>query len=144
MRLFALILSLFFGSALSGQSPAPKPAPAQPATPTTPLAKASDKVVLTVGDEKMTAAQFEEFIDALPDQYRTAARGPGRRQVVDQLVSLKTLAQEARRRKIDQSTAFRAQQAFQSENLLAGTLFRELSSTLKVTEADGRYTARLA
>jgi parvulin-like peptidyl-prolyl isomerase len=94
--------------------------------------------VLTVGDEKMTVAQFEEFVDSLPEQYKAQAKGPGKRQIIDQVVSLKTLAQEARKRKIDQKPAFKIQQAFQADNLLAGILFRELSTTLKVDEADAR------
>jgi peptidyl-prolyl cis-trans isomerase C len=86
----------------------------------------------------MTAAQYEAFVDALPEQYKTQAKGPGKREVVEQLVTVKGLAQEARRRKLDQGPQFKAQQAFQTENLLAGLLFRELSASLKVDEADAR------
>jgi len=94
--------------------------------------------VLTVGDEKMTAGEFEKFVEALPEQYRAAAKGPGKRQVAEQLVSLKTLAQEARKRKLDQDPSYKSQLAFQTENLLAGILYRELSTNLKLDEADVR------
>jgi len=125
------------GGALLAQTPAPSPKVDSPAKQVT-TAPAPDKIVLAIGDEKMTASQYEAFIDGLPEQYRAAARGPEKRQVIDQLVNLKTLAQEARRRKLDQNPQFKAQVAFQTESLLAGTVFRELSANLKVPEADAR------
>src|SRR5207249_3704554 len=142
MRIFIFSM-LLIGGALSAQVPAPKPKTPLPVKPpaaasSTPSAQPFDKVVLTVGDEKMTVGDFEKFVDTLPEQYRAQARGPGKRQIVDQLVSLKALAQEARKRKLDQDPAFKAQLAFQAENLLAGTLFRDLSANLKVEDADVR------
>jgi peptidyl-prolyl cis-trans isomerase C len=119
------------------KTPSPVKPPAAATPPATP-AMAFDKVVLTVGNEKMTVGEFEKFVDALPEQYRTAARGPGKRQIADQLVSLKTLAQEARKRKLDQDPAYKAQLAFQAENLLAGLLYKDLSANLKLEEADSR------
>src|SRR5712691_11399600 len=108
MRILVFVFALFLsiGTSLSAQPPAPpQPKPATPAAvPTSP-----DKVVLTIGDEKMTAAHFEELIAGLPPQYRAAARGAAKRQLVDQLVGMKILVQEARRRKLDQNPAFKAQ-----------------------------------
>jgi len=86
----------------------------------------------------MTVAQFETFIASLPPQYRAAAQGPGKRQLVDSLVAMKTLAQEARKRKIDQTPTFKAQLALNTESLLAGTLMGELQSSAKPQEADSR------
>jgi peptidyl-prolyl cis-trans isomerase C len=117
----------------------PKPAAAKPAPAATAAAPAqTEKIVLAIGDEKMTAAQWEDFLSGFPAQLQAAAKGPGKRQVVEQLVSMKVLAQESRRRKMDQNPAFKAQLAMQTENLLAGTLYRELAENTKVTEADGR------
>ena len=138
---------LFLGSALFAQAPAPQaPKPTAPvpktAAPVKPPASAQatafDKVVLTVGDEKMTVGDYEKFVDALPEQYRAAARGAGKRQIVDQLVGLKALAQEARKRKLDQDAAYKAQLSFQADNLLAGLLFRDLSANLKIEDAELR------
>src|SRR5207248_5786484 len=89
-------LPIFIGCALFAQEKAPQPktpAPVKPpvsAAPNTATAQPFDKVVLRVGDEKMTVGEFEKFVDALPEQYRAAAHGPGKRQIVDQLVSLKS------------------------------------------------------
>src|SRR5260370_20468299 len=71
----------------------PKPPVTQPGTPAPvkpPGAEASspgtsgpmvivspDTVVLIVGGEKMTRAQFEELLAALPDQGRATPAGPG-------------------------------------------------------------------
>jgi parvulin-like peptidyl-prolyl isomerase len=143
MRIFSFVIFLALGGTLSAQVPEPKPktpAAAKPpaAVAAAPPAQGFDKVVLSVGDEKMTIGEFEKFVDALPEQYRAAAKGPGKRQVAEQLVSLKTLAQEARKRKLDQDPQFKSQLAFQAENLLAGTLYRDLSTNLKLDEADVR------
>src|SRR5258706_11603703 len=139
MRYFCLAVLFSAASVLPAQTPVPAPAP-KAETPSpfkTPAAAAPspDKVVLSVGDEKMTAGQFQEFVDTLPEQYRSPS---ARRQIVDKLVDLKTLAQEARKRKIDQNPAYKAQLAFQTESLLAGTVLREMSSNMKPDEADGR------
>src|SRR5262249_4426904 len=141
MRIFPFAVLLSLGGTLSAQVPEPKPktppAVKPPAAAAAP-ADGFDKVVLTVGNEKMTAGEFEKFVEALPEQYRAAAKGAGKRQVAEQLVSLKTLAQEARKRKLDQDPAYKTQLAFQADNLLAGILYRDLSTNLKPDEADVR------
>jgi peptidyl-prolyl cis-trans isomerase C len=111
------------------------PTPVKPPAPAAAPAESPDKVVLTVGDEKMTAAQFQEFVNTLPEQYRAPA---ARRQIADKLVDLKALAQEGRKRKLDQSPGFKAQLAFQTESLLAGTVLRDMSTNMKPDEAEGR------
>jgi len=96
-----------------------------------PLSFSTDEATMLLLGSDVMAASFDE-------QYRAAAKGPGKRQVAEQLVSLKTLAQEARKRKLDQDPAYKAQLAFQAENLLAGLLYRDLSTNLKLDEADVR------
>src|SRR5438034_11179603 len=129
MYFFVIALLFLAASVLLAQPPAPKPPAATPVKPPAAApADSPDKVVLTVGDEKMTAGQFQEFVNTLPEQYRSPA---ARRQIVDKLVDLKTLAQEARKRKIDQNPGYQAQLAFQTESLLAGTVLRELSTSMK-------------
>ena len=137
MYFFVIALLFLAASVLPAQTPAPKapmPTPVKPPAAAAP-ADSPDKVVLTVGDEKMTVGQFQEFISTLPEQYRSPA---ARRQIVDKLVDLKTLAQEARKRKVDLTPGYKAQLAFQTESLLAGTVLRELSTNMKPDEADGR------
>jgi peptidyl-prolyl cis-trans isomerase C len=141
---FALVL---VGAAcVSAQTPAPSQAPAIPParvviTPTNPALAAPvppDKVVLTVGDERVTAGEFEQLIDVLPEQVRTAARGPNKRQFAEQLVRIKVMSQEAHKRKLDETPVVQHQLALQKENLLANALFQDMSANVKVDEATER------
>jgi len=126
------------------QTPAPKPAsPATPAAaasakPVKPALEdipGSDPVVLAVGDEKMTKSEFERLLASLPEQVRARAQGPGKRAVAEQIAQLKALAQEARKRGLDKSPENRELIAFQTENLLASTLYRELAAGVKADDA---------
>jgi len=86
----------------------------------------------------MTAGDFEQLVDALPEQVRAAARGPNKRQFAEQLVRIKILAQEAQRRKLDQSPVVRRQLELQRENLLANVVFQDMAANLKIDEAAAR------
>src|SRR5579872_6636393 len=97
------------------------PAPAVP-PPAAPVPE-PNKVVLTIGDQKITEAQYEELIAALPAQYQAAARGTGKRAFAERIVELKVLALEAEKRKIDQEPKLKQEVAFQRDNLLAQAMF---------------------
>src|SRR5260370_19741776 len=131
----------------------PKPPVTQPGTPAPvkpPGAEASspgtsgpmvivspDTVVLIVGGEKMTRAQLEELLAASPDQVRATASGtgPGRRRLGDQLGEIMSLAQEARKRKLDQTSAVKQMIMIQSDQILAGSLAKQVTDETKPTEA---------
>jgi peptidyl-prolyl cis-trans isomerase C len=124
------------------QTPTPKPAPAakpvvQPGQsavkPVPPVAE--DAVVLTIGDEKITRAQFEDFINGLPEQVREQARTTAKRQLAEQIAELKTLSQEARKRKIDQTPAMKQQIAIQIDKTLAAALYQNLLESVKTDDA---------
>jgi parvulin-like peptidyl-prolyl isomerase len=132
-QVFALIL-LAPVLGLVAQGPVqPKPT-APPAASFTP-AVAPDKVIITAGDLKLTAAQFNQVIELLPEQNRANARGEGRRQFAQELVRVLVLAQEGKRLKIDETPSFKAQVEFQAQNLLAGKAFAEVA---KVSDAEVR------
>ena len=114
MTFFRSILWVCPVACLVAQTTPPRPAP--PAQPTVTMSAenpagapmpvvAPNKVVIAVGEEKITFAQFQAIVDALPEQYRNAARGPGRRQLADNLVRIMVLAQEGKRRGLDASSA---------------------------------------
>ncbi len=138
--LFVFSLALF---ALA-QQPAKPPAPAAPQTPrpapapAPPAAQsnvAPDAVVITVGTEKLTRTQFEELVAALPDNVRASAAGRGKRQLAEQLSEVLAIAQEARKRKLDQSPVVKQMIALQTDQVLAGVLARQISSENKPDEA---------
>jgi parvulin-like peptidyl-prolyl isomerase len=94
-----------------------------------------DRVVLTVGDVKLTFAQFNQIIDVLPEQARAMYRGAGRKQLADNLVKLIVLSEEGKRRKLDQTEAFRTQTKFEMDNVLAGITYAELNKEVTVDDA---------
>ena len=154
-------LASFVSIAVSGQTPPPKPAaPAKPkvtvaapkpaaapaakpvavpkpaATPA-PAAAApgADAVVLNIGSLKVTKKEYEDFLSALPPQIQSEAHGPNKRKVAEQYAELRLMAEEARKRKIDQTPAVKAQLAFQNDQALASILFRELQNAVKIDDA---------
>lgn len=97
-----------------------------------------DKVVISVGDVKITAAQFDLIIDSLPEQSRAAARGPSRKAFADQLVKILVLAQEGKRRKLDQAPGYQMQMMIQGDNVLAGLTFEQIAKDTKLGDEDVR------
>jgi peptidyl-prolyl cis-trans isomerase C len=95
-------------------------------------------VVITVGDVKITAAQFDSIISLLPQQNQANARGAGRKQFGDAVVKILALAEEGRRRKLDQTPAYQVQLMFAKDNLLAGSTAEVLGKEEKLEEADMR------
>ncbi len=139
MRNFNPLLLFFMGGTMLAQTPTPPPLPRPPANPIGAMSQPPldpNKVVLTVGTETLTVGQYEQLVESLPEQYRASARGAGKRQMLEQLITLKAMAQEARKRKLDNDPGYKAQLAFQAENILAGILYRDLAANLKIEDAD--------
>jgi peptidyl-prolyl cis-trans isomerase C len=97
-----------------------------------------DRVVITEGDVKITAAQFDQLVESLPEQYRAMARTTGRKQFGDNIVQILVLAQEGQRRKIDETTEYKTLAAFQQSNVLASLAVEAMRKDVKVDEADLR------
>ncbi|HUS07013.1 MAG TPA: peptidylprolyl isomerase [Bryobacteraceae bacterium] len=118
----------------SASRPAPKPADSAQPKPavkvTMPVNPSAEKVVLTIGDEKVTAAEFENFMQILPEQYRVQ-----KRQVAEQMVRVKLLADEARKRGLDKDKMVQARIKFQIDNMLAGALFADIQGGAKTDDA---------
>jgi parvulin-like peptidyl-prolyl isomerase len=147
MKLLRILFLVSPAACLLAQTPPPQPAPApkptvtmtmeNPEPKTMPMVPA-DRVVVAVGDLTITAAQFDQIIDALPEQYRSVARGSGRKQFADNMVRIAVMAQEGKRRKLDETSLYRTQSMFEDANLLANMTFQELSKNVKLDEADVR------
>jgi parvulin-like peptidyl-prolyl isomerase len=104
------------------------PAPPVPQVP-------PETVVLTIGEEKITAADFDRMIEMIPEQYRAQMRTTGRRQFAERMIQFKLMSQEAHRLKLEDTPAFKDQLAFQTEQLLAQQYYQHLQGTTKVDEA---------
>jgi parvulin-like peptidyl-prolyl isomerase len=138
----AAILPIF---AIAQQTPpaaqpsAPKPALESPAAPgTTPITLPPEAVVLTIGSEKMTRAQFEELLAALAANGRPVPNAAAKRQLAKQLGELHSVALEARKRKIDQAAATKQLLTIQVDQVLANELQRQVAGELKVDDAEAR------
>src|SRR5581483_11688934 len=141
MKFLQVLLFLMPLACLPAQTPGPaqtgapaNPNPAAPKPPTVTLQPAApvaasvppDKVVLTIGDEKVTAGELDHLVDMIPEQYRSQMRSSGRRQFAENVIRLKVLAQEAKREKLDETPGFKDQVAFQREQFLAQTLYQTI------------------
>jgi peptidyl-prolyl cis-trans isomerase C len=92
-------------------------------------------VIITVGDHKITAGQFQEYVKALPQQYQETARGPGRRDFAKNLVELDVLAEEAVKQGVDQKPDVKLQMEFQRDNMLAQAMFVNLQQQAPISDA---------
>ena len=136
MKLLQLAISfLCLASALLAQQPATPPSLANPPSNESKLQLAPDAVVLTVGTQKVTRAQFEELLAALAQNGRAATTPAAKRQVADQVGEIMALAQEARKRKMDQEPSVRQIIAIQTDQVLANFLAKQVSNDLKLDDA---------
>ena len=124
---------------LLAQQPTPKegvtmPFPVIPALPAS-MVVDPDKVVLEVGDIKITAKQLDALVDVYPQNTQVFARGPGKTQFADSVIRMLVLAEEARKRKLNESEKFKEQLRFSEANLLASTLNELLPAQVNVDDA---------
>jgi len=147
MSLIRSVPFVCVAAGLLAQTPPPKPV--QPPKPTVTLSAENpgappapevppDRVVITMGDVKITAAQFDQIVNTLNEQVRAQARGPRRKDFADNIVSIMVLAEEGKREKLDQGPAYQTQSMFVSASVLAGMAYQELSKNIKVDDATAR------
>ena len=95
-----------------------------------------NKVVLSIGEEKYTASQFDTLVKTFPPQLQQLAMGPQRRQFIEQFVQLRLASKEAERRNLDKRPDIQEQLAIQRDNILAQSLYQQMINDTKVTDAD--------
>jgi peptidyl-prolyl cis-trans isomerase C len=105
-----------------------------------------EAVVVSVGTEKITRAKFEEILAALAENGRAATTPAAKRQVADQIGEIMGLAQEARKRKVDQTPGIQQMMAISTDQVLANALAKRVASELKIDDAalKAYYDAHLA
>ncbi len=137
-----LILFSAVGWLVAQQQPAKPQAPpslANPsenqAKPAAPVALPPETVVLTIGAQKLTRADFEHILAALAENGRSATTPAAKKQVAEQLGEILALAQEARRRKLDQAPGVKEMIDVQTDQVLANALAKQISTELKVDDA---------
>lgn len=125
---------------LFAQDAAQPAAPATPATgpatgpatrPTTgPASFPPEHVILQVGTEKVTVADFEGYLANLPPRDQAMARGPFRRAYAESIMKMKLLAQEAEKRKLSDDPEVKKQLDFIREQVLAGALANKVQQNV--------------
>jgi peptidyl-prolyl cis-trans isomerase C len=134
---------LLLGASLAwGQQPppatTPPAAPKQLVPPVMPVPSMvpPDAVVLSVGDDKITKAQFDMILSSVPPQQQAGAQTrKGRREIAEKLAEILTLAQEAKARKLDQTPKVQTQIMLSEDQLLANLMFRDLADNAKPDDA---------
>jgi parvulin-like peptidyl-prolyl isomerase len=143
------LLAVFgLAAAAFAQQPAPgTPAPAAPSAPAPALQSitatpesnlAPDTVIITIGNQGITRAQFEILLSALADNGRPAKTAQQKRTVAEQYADLQTMVQEARKRKLDEDAGVKQMMAIQSESYLANALSKRISDDTHFTDLDLR------
>jgi len=97
---------------------------------------APDEVVLSVGDSKITAAEFDRLLTSLPPDAAQALASMGKRGFAERYANLLTLAKEGEKRKVDQSEAFKQMASFQRLMLLGQLTLNDIVSTIGEISGD--------
>jgi parvulin-like peptidyl-prolyl isomerase len=155
MRFFRILPLYAAALCLVAQTP-PKPpaqatpiAPSTPATPTMtgpdgvtlpleiiqPAIIPPDRVVIQVGDLKLTSGQVSQILDAYPENQRVFANGPGRAQFIDQVVRILLLSEEGRRRKLTETEAYKNQMVYSAAGILASNTDQDIKRKISGDEA---------
>lgn len=119
--------------ALAPSAPAPKAQPINTFPTVDPK-----KVVLTVGEQKVTVAEFQAFFSELEPQFqqRVLSQPQGRRQLAEEFVNLKLMASEAKRQKLDESLRFKTTYDQLLSNALMLTLAEDKNGNIQFYDAN--------
>ncbi len=95
-----------------------------------------EAVVLSVGDDKITKAQFDLILSGLQPQQQQQAQTPkGRRELADRLAEILMLSQEAKAAKLDQTQKVQIQVMLAIDQLLANVMFNDFRENGKPDDA---------
>jgi parvulin-like peptidyl-prolyl isomerase len=120
-----MLVPAFF---VQGQSPAnANPPVVQPKV-------SPDTVVLTIGNLKITAKEVDDYVEALPPQYRAFFAGRGKPQVADLILRNKLLSQEAAKRGLDKKSDVQLSLRIARESILVAALENQVKKENPVTE----------
>jgi hypothetical protein len=93
-----------------------------------------NKVLIQVGDVKITARQLDILIDAYPVNTQIYVRGAGKQQFADTVVRMLVLAEEARKRKTGENDKVKQQLKFSEDNVLANAVNDEITRNFKIDD----------
>ncbi|HTB10870.1 MAG TPA: peptidylprolyl isomerase [Bryobacteraceae bacterium] len=134
---FLLLATLAWGQQPPPATTAPlTPKPLVPPPMPVPSMVPPEAVILTVGDDKITKAQFDMILSTVPAQGQAQAQTPkGRRDIADKLAEILLLAQEAKAAKLDQTPKIQTQLMLSADQLLANAMFQDFRENGKPDDA---------
>ena len=94
-----------------------------------------DRVVIQVGDIKLTAGQIDQILEAYPENQRVYANGPGRNQFIEQVVRVLLLSEEGKRRKLTETEAYKNQVMYSVAGILASHTDEDIKRSTRGDEA---------
>ena len=114
----------------SPQTQTSTPKPSQP-----PL---GDRVVLSIGDQKMTADEVEKIVQALPPDYRAFYSGQGKRRLAVYILRMKLLSSQAIKDKLDQQPDVAHAIDVARESILADAAQKRIAQDIKISDQELR------
>lgn len=105
-----------------------------PAPPESSQSKPDEHVVISVGDQKITAADLEKILQAMPPQYRAYYGGPGKHLLPQYLVRMKILTAEAQKQKLQERPEVQQALEIARESILADAARKRIEQSIPVSE----------
>ena len=105
---------------------------------TSPGATPSDKVVIAIGDLKITARDTEKMLENFPPPQRTFYSGSGKRQLADYIVNSTLLTNEAEKRHLDQSEEVKLRLKLARDSILMYAARQELQKEMTATAEEAQ------
>jgi peptidyl-prolyl cis-trans isomerase C len=93
-----------------------------------------DKVLVQVNDVKITAGDLDMILKAYPENTRVYVTGPGRQQFFDQMVRTLVLAEEGKRRKLEDDPTYKAQAQYSLAAILANQTNEDVKKNIKIND----------
>ncbi len=106
---------------------------------TGPSSPDGNKVIISVGEDKVTVDDFNAFVDDLPQQDQAMARGPGRRELADYLVKMKLLSAEAKNRRLEDAPKVKRQIESVRDQVLAQALINSVKDDVDASAVKKYY-----
>ena len=95
---------------------------------------ADDKVVISIGEQKITAKEVNKMLESMPPQYRPYYSGPGRKQLADFIVNNRLQADEAEKRGVEKREDVQMKIRIAREGILAAAAREELEKEFTATD----------
>lgn len=107
----------------------------QPQAQPVPVSRADERVVISVGSEKLTVADVNQIIQAMPPEHRAFYGGPGKHLLPQYLVEMKILSAEAIKQNLETQREVEAAIEIARESILAVAARKQIAQTIPVSDA---------